>query len=115
MGWWHGASNTLLILTCSIISFFHLINIMKKSEDNNPKRELQTCTTNKILLRMSLGGIFGALLFLCVAWLYIIFIKESSATLHPIAILGSLCVAFVGFVVGALLSLFSKKWHQPVK
>jgi hypothetical protein len=61
---------------------------------------------------MLIGGAIGAIVSLCLAWSYVIVIKKGSFALHPIAVIGNVFVAWVGAVVGALLSVFKRKGYK---
>jgi threonine/homoserine/homoserine lactone efflux protein len=85
---------------------------MSDQENSDSGNIQQPRTTYKAFLRMMLGGVIGAILSMVFTWGYLIIFKKSPVIMHPINVLGSLFIAWIGFVVGAVLSLFSKKWNR---
>jgi hypothetical protein len=62
----------------------------------------------QVVSRMLIGGITGALstLTICLIW---ISLKNN---FNPPAGLGLLVISTIGFVIGALTGMMSKKWEQ---
>ncbi|MHC1727569.1 MAG: hypothetical protein AB9866_16465 [Syntrophobacteraceae bacterium] len=80
------------------------------SKDSNENDK--SSVSLKMAIRMVIGGIVGASVFLALSWFYVTVIRSSPAHVNPIAILGSIGMAWFGFILGAILNLFSRKWPK---
>ena len=63
---------------------------------------------NKAYIRLATGGILGFLITfgICYFWM------EYKNNVGPVSGLGALFLSSIGAVIGALVSMFSKKWKS---
>ena len=71
-------------------------------------------TKKYLYFRMVVGGITGAIISILLAWVYVYFTGKNTS-INPISIMGSIIVAWFGFVIGTIASLFSKNWQKQKK
>jgi ABC-type antimicrobial peptide transport system permease subunit len=62
----------------------------------------------QVVFRMLISGLIGALLTLAIGWIWI----SLKNNFNPPAGLGLLVISTIGFVIGALTGMMSKKWEQ---
>jgi ABC-type antimicrobial peptide transport system permease subunit len=62
----------------------------------------------QVVFRMLISGLIGALLTLTIGWIWI----SLKNNFNPPAGLGLLVISTIGFVIGALTGMMSKKWEQ---
>ena len=88
--------------------------LMAASRENHipdDKGIRRTSNFHKACLRMALGGIVGASIPLCIVRGFACFFNKTIPTPNPLVGSG-LVFAWFGFVLGGLLSLFSRRWDN---